>query len=55
MEHFVIIVNGLPLTTITKRSILDVAAVLDTPLILPDTQNANIIFLTAIAVMKVIV
>ena len=32
MEHFVIIVNGLkPLTIITKRSILDVAAVLDPP------------------------
>ena len=30
MEHFVLIVNGFePLTTITKRSILDVAAVLD--------------------------
>ena len=30
MEHFVIIVNGLkPLTIITKRSIFDVAAVLD--------------------------
>ena len=33
MEHFVIIVNGFqPLTIITKRSILDVAAVLDPPL-----------------------
>ena len=33
MEHFVIIVNGWkPLTIITKRSILDVAAVLDQPL-----------------------
>ena len=33
MEHFVIIVNGLqPLTIITKRSILDVAAALDPPL-----------------------
>ena len=32
MEHFVIIVNGCkPLTIITKRSILDVAAVLDPP------------------------
>ena len=30
MEHFVIIVNGWkPLTIITKRSILDVAAALD--------------------------
>ena len=34
MECFVIIVNGFqPLTIITKRSILDVAAVLDPPLI----------------------
>ena len=33
MDHFVIIVNGSkPLTIITKRSILDVAAVLDPPL-----------------------
>ena len=33
MERFVIIVNGLkPLTIITKRSILDVATVLDPPL-----------------------
>ena len=34
MEHFVIIVNGFqPLTIITKCSILDIAAVLDSPLI----------------------
>ena len=33
MERFVIIVNGFqPLTIITKRFILDVAAVLDPPL-----------------------
>ena len=33
MERFVIIVNGFqPLTIITKRSILDVPAVLDPPL-----------------------
>ena len=33
MERFVIIVNGFqPLTIVTKRSILDVAAVLDPPL-----------------------
>ena len=33
MEHFVIIDNGFqPLTIITKRSILDVAAALDPPL-----------------------
>ena len=35
MEHFVIIVNGWkPLTIITKRSILDVAAALDPPLLI---------------------
>ena len=35
MERFVIIVNGFqPLTIITKRSILDVAAALDLPLML---------------------
>ena len=35
LERFVIIVNGFqPLTIITKHSILDVAAVLDPPLIL---------------------
>ena len=34
MKRFVIIVNGWkPLTIITKRSILDVAAVLDPPLL----------------------
>ena len=34
MEGFVIIVNGRkPLTIITKRSILDVAAALDPPLL----------------------
>ena len=37
MERFVIIVNDWkPLTIITKRSILDVAAVLDPPLIALD-------------------
>ena len=35
MEHFVIIVSGFqPLTFITKRSILDVAAALDPSLVL---------------------
>ena len=35
MERFVIIVNGWkPLAIISKRSILDVAAVLDSPLLL---------------------
>ena len=38
MDRFVIIVNGFqPLAIITKRSILDVAAVLD-PHLLPDTH-----------------
>ena len=32
MERFVVIVNGKPLTIITKRSILDVATTLDPPL-----------------------
>ena len=34
MERFVIIINGLqPLITVTKRSILDFAAALDSPLV----------------------
>ena len=42
MEHFVIMVNGFqPLTIITKRSILDVAAVLDPPLKLIVFENYN--------------
>ena len=45
MERFVIIVKGFqPLTIITKRSILDVAAVLDPPLSMnakPETQNTT--------------
>ena len=42
MECFVIIVNGFqPLTIITKRSILDVAAVLDLPL---NTITKSLIF-----------
>ena len=41
MERFVIIVNGWkPLTIITKRSILDVAAVLDPPLSLLENTLA---------------
>ena len=56
MEHFVIIVNGFkPLTIITKRSILDVAAVLDPPLhatviwyillsVLEENKNLRVIF-----------
>ena len=42
------------LTIITNRPILDVAAVIDTPLIPPDTQNTPMVFLSAITVMKVI-
>ena len=40
MEHFVIIVNGWkPLTIITKTSILNIAAVLDPPLIQYTTND----------------
>ena len=43
MESFVIIVNGFqPLTIITKRSILDVAAALDPPLCLIQTTYSLI-------------
>ena len=43
MECFVIIVNGWkPLTIITKRSILDVAAVLDPPLVSINPFMANV-------------
>ena len=39
MEHFVIIVNGFQLlTVITKCSILDVAVVLDPPLVYIDRE-----------------
>ena len=42
MECFVIIVNGWkPLTIITKRSILDVAAVLDPPLLTNSNFNPD--------------
>ena len=44
MERFVIIVNCL--TIITKRSILDVAAVLDPPLIIILSYFINISYLT---------
>ena len=44
MERFVIIVNGFqPLTIITKRSILDVAAVLDPPLDIPGFELPSVI------------
>ena len=40
MGRFVIIVNGLkPLTIITKHSILDIAAALDPPLVIAETQT----------------
>ena len=42
MEPFVVIVNGKPLTVITKSSILDVAAALDPPLnIIFDTEQVE--------------
>ena len=42
MEHFGIIVNGWkPLTIITKSSILDVAAVLDPPLLVTLKQEID--------------
>ena len=42
MERFVIIVNSWkPLTIITKRSILDVAAALDPPLIIKSGQQSK--------------
>ena len=44
MERFVIIVNGFqPLTIITKRSILDVAAALDLPLKMYSKGNSNLL------------
>ena len=42
IEHFVILINGRkPLTIITKRSILDVVAALDTPLNLSNRQKCT--------------
>ena len=42
MERFVIIVNGSqPLTIVTKRFILDVAAALDPPLLFINTFSTN--------------
>ena len=44
MERFVIIVKGFqPLTIITKRSIFDVAAVLDPPLDIPGFELPSVI------------
>ena len=43
MERFVIIVNGFqPLTIMSKRSILDVGAVLDPPLFISPSSQINI-------------
>ena len=45
MERFVIIVNGWkPLTIITKRSILDVAAALDPPMALISKSALDICY-----------
>ena len=42
MERFVIIVNGFqPLTIITKRSILDIAIVLDPPLYFTSAMDVH--------------
>ena len=47
MEHFVIIVNDWKLlTNMSKRSILDVAAVLDPPLIIGIHTTKNLIYVT---------
>ena len=57
MEHFVIIVNNFqPLTVITKRSILDVAVVLD-PLLriskIVESYIMKIIFATFVSILEV--
>ena len=53
MERFVIIVNGVqPLTIITKRSILDVAAALDPPLISEGTEKEKIINSLAVDILR---
>ena len=49
MERFVIIVNGWkPLTIITKRSISDVAAAIDPPLLIVSKSGANLTHLDAL-------
>ena len=54
MERFVIIVNGFqPLTIITKRSILDVAAVLDPPLLKLRLERNNINLSSELLIIKV--
>ena len=58
MEHFVIIVNDFqPLTIITKRSILDVAVVLDPLLIISkivESYIMKIIFAMFVSILEVI-
>ena len=50
MERFVIIVNGFqPLTIISKRSILDVAAALDPPLSLHKLLMENTLKMKAVS------
>ena len=52
MERFVIIGNGFrPLTIITKRSILDVAAALDPPLITYHVESSNSLPFACILIM----
>ena len=57
MEHFVIIVNDFqPLTIITKRSILDVAVVLDPLLIISkivESYIMKIIFAMFVSILEV--
>ena len=55
MERFVIIINGWkPLTIITKRSILNVAAALDPPLSYWLTNNWNHVFSQRLAVLQLL-
>ena len=57
MEHFVIIVNDFqPLTIITKRSILDVAVVLDPLLIISkivESYIMKVIFAMFVSILEV--
>ena len=54
MDIFVIIVNGFqPLTVITKGSILDVAAVLDPPLVLSLFLYFSLIYLGTLKLRKI--
>ena len=54
MEHFVIIVNSWkPLTIITKNSVLDFAAALDTPLVVNVATQNSLIFINKISLEMV--